>query len=86
MLTVSTDDYIVAWNDQYADFDLGGRPALAGHPITVAPQSTSDAYVLVMVKVVGPVSANATGCTVLYESRSQVYRQTLDCTFRLTFD
>jgi hypothetical protein len=51
--------------------------------ITIAPRSDSDYFVMVAVKVVGPVTEVLSGCTFDYTVGSRKYHQSFPCEFQL---
>gem|GEM_PF-4292661 len=51
--------------------------------VTIAPRSDSKYFVMVAVKMVGPVTQPLRGCTFSYTMGSRRYRQSFACEFRL---
>ena len=78
-------DYLLNYDDsdQVGTVSLQKVKDYAGTDITIPPHSDSKYFVMVAVKVVGPVTQPLRGCTFDYTLGSHKYRQSFPCEFQL---
>jgi hypothetical protein len=78
-------NYLLNYDDSVTETrtPLLDKKDYAASGVTIAPRSDSDYFVMVAVKVVGPVTKVLSGCTFLYTVGSHKYRQSFPCQFQL---
>jgi hypothetical protein len=78
-------DYLLNYDDsdQVGTVSLQKVKDYAGTDITIPPHSDSKYFVMVAVKVIGPVTQPLRGCTFDYTLGSHKYRQSFPCEFQL---
>lgn len=81
-------DYLLNYDDsdRVGVKDLQTVKDYAKSGVTIQPRSDSKYYVMVAVKVVGPVTQTLKGCTFEYAVGARTFRQSFPCEFQLGGD
>ncbi len=78
-------DYLLSYDDSDPGntLSLEAKKDYSAEGVTIPPRSDSDFFVMVAVKVVGPVTQVLSGCIFDYTVGSQKHRQSFPCEFQL---
>jgi hypothetical protein len=78
-------NYLLNFDDSSSDAltPLLSKKDYSADGVMIPPRSDSDYFVMVAVKLVGPVTQALSGCTFDYTAGSHKYRQSFPCEFQL---